>query len=662
MLLYLQQNNLFAADFPFSFTDSNDQTITLKHSPQRIVSLVPSITEILVALGIHERLKGVTYHSEQRTPSPGPEIVGGFFRPDLDKIEKLVPDIIFYSSLQKKIATEYSGQAILVQLRQSSIAESYKHIRLLGALFDKQDQAEHIIKNEQQQLDLISKKTAVLEYQQKQRIMRLMGREAIMASGDDSFQNEFIRKAGGIPPTLNKTGDIVPVSLEQWQAFNPQVLYGCGMDRRLVKLLEKPGWKEVDAVKKNRIFFFPCDLTCRAATRVGDMVSLLAARTYRKEFGLRENFVLPQKVVKYKDISLELPYVAKAQIIESDIKDFRHKTVAISFTKPMKVVSSLEGEKNNVTTVANHYFPPPSWGLGEGSSLDALRSETLEVLKLSPQETAILFTGADMDNLAMVERSFKDMQVVTLVTAGVASNSLRTGQDKGSFYELGYSASHKPGTINILLLTNTALTKRAMTRAIITATEAKTAALADLDIRSSYSPALHTATGTGTDNIIVAQGEGERIDLSGGHTKMGELIGLAVYAGVQEAVGKQNGLTVDRSVFQGLKERKIYLPDLCSEIGWEKASEIRTQMEFILLQPRYADFVKALFTISDNYERGLITDLSSVTTWAKTIAEEIAGQKISSTKRIPLPDMPETLAIGFSALLTGIQVQLGGLQ
>jgi len=90
--------------------------------------------------------------------------------------------------------------------------------------------------------------------------------------------------------------------------------------------------------------------------------------------------------------------------------------------------------------------------------------------------------------------------VYALVTAGVKSNAVRMSADEGRFYE--------PGTINIILLPNMKLTLRAMARAIISATEAKTAALMDLDIRSSYSSSMHRATGTGTDNIIVVEGKG----------------------------------------------------------------------------------------------------------------------------------------------------------
>jgi hypothetical protein len=100
-----------------------------------------------------------------------------------------------------------------------------------------------------------------------------------------------------------------------------------------------------------------------------------------------------------------------------------------------------------------------------------------------------------------------------------------------------------PGTINIMLFIGHALTEAALTRTIITATEAKSAALQELAVNSRYSDGL--ATGTGTDQIIVAapDREGFRLSWAGKHSKLGELIGRTVLAGVKETLAKQNSLT-----------------------------------------------------------------------------------------------------------------------
>ncbi len=73
---------------------------------------------------------------------------------------------------------------------------------------------------------------------------------------------------------------------------------------------------------------------------------------------------------------MKLSYVKKAEILESDIKDFRNKTLVLWLNKPMQVVSTLEGQRHGITTVANHYFPPPSWGLGHNQGLEGLKTTT----------------------------------------------------------------------------------------------------------------------------------------------------------------------------------------------------------------------------------------------------------------------------------------------
>ena len=659
MLFLLLPQISLAKEFPVSFIDDGGQTILLNKTPDRVVSLVPSVTEMLLRLGAGDAVVGITHHSVLPPETAGKEIVGGFANPDLDLVAALQPDVIFYADLQKDVPDRFRDKVVLIQLAPRSIQESFAHIRLLGRIFNREAKAAEIIAEEERQLAMIARKIAGIPPGQRQRVMRLMGRDTVMAPGDDSFQNEYIRAAGGIAPVFGKNGNIIQVSLAEWRKFNPQVLYGCGDDKQVLSFLHQPGWKEVDAVRNNRVLFFPCDLTCRVATHPGYFVSWLAASVYGKEFSDPINFVQPDQVVSRTPLQLDLDYVAKAEIIESDIKDFRNKTVAVTFKKTMAVISTLEGQRDKISTVANHYFPPPSWGLGHQQGLTSLRESTLKALGFAPESTAMLFTGANMDNLAVVKKSFKAMEVTALVTAGVESNAMRMSADTGLFYEPDSSGkTHKPGTINILLLTNMRLSPQAMSRGIISATEAKSAALQDLDIRSSYSAGLHQATGTGTDNIIVVEGAGLPIDASGGHTKMGELMASAVYEGVQRAIYLQNGLVKCRSIFQRLKERQVNLHELClSYAGQEKNQEFCKEVETILLQPEYADFLKAVMAISDDYERGLVVDLSSMDLWFRSVAERIAGSELQNPVR-KVDGLPTVMAKGIGAVFAGVREKI----
>lgn len=668
-LLFLFIPSFALGAFPLTFTDSAGKTICLERQPRRVVSLVPGVTEILLTIGAGDAVVGITYHSILPPQAADKVITGGFFYPDTEKIAGINPDLIFYTDLQREVVSQFRGRCVLVNLSPRSIGDSFRHINLLGRIFGCQARAGEVVAEQKRLLDLIRRKTALIPREKRVRVMRLMGRGQVMTPGDDSFQKEYVEAAGGIAPDLGEKGAVVPVSLEEWQEFNPQVLYGCGGDRAILRLLHRPGWKNVDAVKNNRIYFFPCELTYRAAAHTGYFVAWLSSRLYRDEFSNPENFVLPEQVVGRKELSAGLPCVKKAEVVSADIKDFRNKAVVVHLSRPMKVVSTLEGMRENISVIGNNYFPPPAWGLGHRQGLDALRRDTMRVLGLDPASTSLLFTGANMDNLAVTTRRFKEMQVVALVTAGVSSNAVRMSADTGKFYELagagsqsGHSGS-KPGTINILILTNLKLTERAMTRAIITATEAKSAALQDLDIRSSYTPLENQATGTGTDNIIVVQGGGPRVDSSGGHSRLGTLIARAVYQGVQEAVHMQNGFTGNRNVFQRLRERKIDLWQACMEAAGDRdeGTVLFQEVESLLLDPFYAGYLEALMAAGDAFQRGLVCDIASMSTWSHAVYKRIASGKGSGFRSLNIPflsGLPPLVASGLSAIMAGAMYRM----
>ena len=638
--------------FSFQFVDDGGKSIEIIKPPARVVSLVPSITEILHEMGAGDAVKAITYHDVYPVENAGKQIVGGFFSPSLDVIAAEKPDLIFISDLHKGVQEQFkNSDCRLVELGTKSIPDSKEKILLLGKIFNKEKQAQTLVQTIDDQLQTIAQKIKRIPQNKRQRVIRLMGRDTVMTPGDDSFQNEMIRAAGGIPPHLGRKGAVTPISKEEWIKFNPQVIYGCGGDRKTAKsFFDRPGWKDVDAVKNGRIFYFPCELTCRAATHTGHFVSWLSARIYSNLFSKKEFQISDGKILKTRKIDLPLNYVKNARIVYSTINDFVNKTLMIDFSQPMKIVSTLEGERTGIHTVGNHYSPPPCWAIEHQKGLDQSRALVYSVIGVSADTSSFLFTGANMDHLSIVHKQLKDMKVYALVTAGVKSNALRMGKDEGKYYE--------PGTINMILLSNMKLSPRAMTRAIISATEAKTAALMDLDVRSSVAPRRYQATGTGTDNILVVQGTGIPINLAGGHSRMGELIARAVYQGVQEAVSKQNALVAGRNIFQRLHDRRISLYELVSEAQCDcmaKKGEATIALEEILMNPRYAGFVEDAFALSDAYRRGLISNLAAYERWCNAIAEEIAGTKISQMRELVHTDgIPVPLKMSLNALLNGI--------
>lgn len=644
--------------YSVQFTDSSGLHIALSEPPRRVVSLVPVITQIICALGAGDTVKGLTWQDAYPPETVMKPIVGGYFSPSIKKIEASNPDAVFLSSLHEDVRRRFPGTRRLIELRSDSIEDVYRNVLVLGDIFDKREKARDLVRKLKDRLSLVSQKMERIPPEQRKRVLRLAARDLVMTPGDDSSQNSFIRSAGGIPPVLGKKGELVQISLEEWQKFNPQVIYGCADDKENAdNLLSRTGWKDVEAVREGKIYFFPCELTSHASIYTGDFVSWLASTIYAGAFSLPSNHVLEERRVRSNSIKVPLPYVRSARIVESTLSDFPNKTLVVEFKKPTRITSTLDGERGGITCVGNHGSPPPCWSLGHSSGLEGSRKRICKVNGKSVGSSCFLITGADLDNLSVRKAEFRDMTAYALVTAGVRGNALRMASDKGAYYE--------SGTINIIVMTNRKLSPRARARAVISATEAKTAALQDIDIRSGGSPLRWQATGTGTDEMIVVEGIGTSLDNTGGHCKMGELIAKAVYEGVKEAVFRQNGIVTPRNVLQRLQERGVTLPGLlrrcpCFESGDETTrGRAKGMIEEILLDKRYASFVESAFALSDAREMGQIEDAGSFELWAKSIAEQIAGGPIGEWKEfINNDDIPETIKMSLNAVLNGLSGKL----
>ena len=243
--------------------------------------------------------------------------------------------------------------------------------------------------------------------------------------------------------------------------------------------------------------------------------------------------------MKKKEIKLRIENV-RAAVLYHTYRNIDVNTLLVSFTEKRHIISTLDGYRK-VSFVANSYQPSEvSESIMENYA--AFEEEFPKVLGIPRNDIAILGTGANMNNLAVCEKEYQGRAVCCLATGGVG-NAIRSGVDGSDWVEQDGTYVNTLGTINIILLTNVTLTDGAMARAIITATEAKTAALQDMDARSSVSPE-NQATGTGTDNMIVVSGTDpeNKIRHTGGHTKMGELIGASTKIAVAETIKKHEAV------------------------------------------------------------------------------------------------------------------------
>ncbi len=248
------------------------------------------------------------------------------------------------------------------------------------------------------------------------------------------------------------------------------------------------------------------------------------------------------------------------------------KFVALRFRTPHRVIStSLDngGIADHLDLVYNHQSCEPAGPLSRHPSLavlehpDQYAAALLERQGLGGLRAAQLGTAANMSHLAVALEEFRDIAVLAVATGGVEGNAARAG-DPASGYEC--DGRYEPitreqppthGTINVMIALNQPMLDGALVRAVMTATEAKSAALQELSVPSRYSAEL--ATGTGTDQMAVcvpASGRLQPLRGAGHHTTAGELIGTVVRRAVKETLLFQNGLhPAERGSCMRLMER-----------------------------------------------------------------------------------------------------------
>ncbi|MDR2719393.1 MAG: adenosylcobinamide amidohydrolase [Nitrososphaerota archaeon] len=251
---------------------------------------------------------------------------------------------------------------------------------------------------------------------------------------------------------------------------------------------------------------------------------------------------MSKELVTFKETPIDLQFKeAKARVVYHKYDDEWHNLTLVSFNEQRQVLSTLDGLRK-VRHVGNVFFPDTlSRKHMTLQNYEKVKKQLPKALGLSCKDFIFLATAVNMEKVAVCEKTFGDFHICCIATAGALNNALRMGVDEGNWVEHKTRMTPATGTINMLLLTNVTLSCGAMARAIMTATEAKTAALQDLDYKSTPSPLIQ-ATGTGTDSMIVVSGVNPDIVIkhTGGHTKMGELIGVAAKTAVTEALKKHD--------------------------------------------------------------------------------------------------------------------------
>ena len=275
---------------PRAVTDDLGRRVTVPAAVTRVVSLAPSVTEIIFAVGAGDRLVGVTTFCNYPEQARSIAKIGDTMTPNMEAIVALRPDVVFVSSASQLEGftklLEQNGIAVYV-IDPQSLPDLYgKSLRQLGTLFGKNDDASRLADSLERRHREICRITNGCADQAEGgpaavRVFVQVSREPLFTVGKSSFLRQVIRDAGGILVTEDVETAFPKLSKETASALNPEVLIlSDSEDNRE----PNDAFKNSPAVRNGRFYRVNADLISRPGPRLIDALEQIARDLHPEKF------------------------------------------------------------------------------------------------------------------------------------------------------------------------------------------------------------------------------------------------------------------------------------------------------------------------------------------------------------------------------------------
>lgn len=253
----------------------------------RYISLAPSTTEILFALGLNNEIVGISSYCDFPQETRSKTTVGDFSHPNIEEIIALNPDYIFCTGLeQAPVVQELKRLKLNVYVSDpANMEELFISITKIAQITGKKTQAQQLIQKMQNDMAAIDNKLKTIPPEKRMRIFVEIWHEPLMTAGSGSFVDELISLAGGINIAHELPRPYSFFSSEKVVNSNPQCIILAYMDKasplKLVK--SRFGWENIDAVRNHRVFNdITPDILLRPGPRITQGLKALYERMYER--------------------------------------------------------------------------------------------------------------------------------------------------------------------------------------------------------------------------------------------------------------------------------------------------------------------------------------------------------------------------------------------
>ncbi len=257
-----------------------------RKAPQRIVSLAPSVTEMLFGLGLGDRIVGATDHCDFPPEAKKIPRVGGLGRPNVEKLLSLAPDIVIATDLERKDLAEAlrrEGMQVL-ELKIGNFAELFDAERKIGDAVGEPQKAARQIREMQAALDAAAELCAGVPRDRLPRVFIEVWSDPLITAGGTSFLDNVVERAGGVNVAHDLKHDYPTINPERVVEWNPDVILLCYMTEAkdaAAQVAGRIGWGGIKAVRQGRIIAdISPDALLRPGPRLVSGVEQLAARLH----------------------------------------------------------------------------------------------------------------------------------------------------------------------------------------------------------------------------------------------------------------------------------------------------------------------------------------------------------------------------------------------
>jgi iron complex transport system substrate-binding protein len=281
MLLMIATGCGQSSTTPEAVIEPNNQQDIADDLPQRIVSIVPGMTEVLFDLGLSDRIVGVTTNCDYPAAAADKAKVGDWII-NMESLLALEPDLVVGMPSTNSLTLAELDQLGINTLayEAQSVADIYELYRIVGARTGTTEAAEAIIADTKAQIESVNKRIAAVPEADRLRVFLEVGYEPLYTASKGSLQDELLTLAGGIN-VVQMNQAWVEYSVESVLLDNPDAIVILHPASTEADLVNRSGYDKLTAVQENRITdAIDANILVRPTKRIADGVTQLAEFLY----------------------------------------------------------------------------------------------------------------------------------------------------------------------------------------------------------------------------------------------------------------------------------------------------------------------------------------------------------------------------------------------